>query len=87
MRPRRTHSSNKVFRLGAGNEDNDLWVQLGEIDGEVVIASTWEPSEDERREIAEGANVQLIVWGAGHPPVAIATTGEALGKAPDAAAR
>lgn len=79
MRPRRTPSSNKVYRLVGGNEDNDLWVQAGPMEGtnEPVIASTWELSPEERQEIADGA-----VWGTAQPPVAVVTTDEPLGKAP-----
>lgn len=81
MRPRRTPSSNRVFRLPGGTEDNDLWVTVDEDgDGEVVIGSTWELDEDERKAIADGANIRLLVWGKGHPPVTVFTTTEPLGK-------
>lgn len=82
MRPRRTPSCNVVYELAGGNEDNSLWVNKTTMEetGEPVIASTWVPSEEERQQIAEGANVQLIVWGEAQPPVAVATTDEELGK-------
>lgn len=83
MRPRRTPSSNKVFRLVGGTEDNDLWVRLDVDEHEQpVICSTWEPTDEERQAIAEGENVELIVWGRGTPPVALRTTPETLGKGP-----
>lgn len=84
VRPRRTPSANKVFRLPGGTEDNDLWVTVDEDgDGEVVIGSTWELDDDERKAIADGANIRLLVWGQGHPPVAVFTTTEPLGKGSD----
>lgn len=81
MRPRRTPSSNKVFRLMGGNEDNDLWVRQTLMEGtnEPVIVSTWEISAKEREEIAAGANVELIIWGTEQPPVALVPTDEKLG--------
>lgn len=85
MKPRRTHHSNKVFRLEDGNEDNDLWVEMARTpEGEDVIISTWEPTPDERRRIADGENVALVVWGTAHPPVVVTVTDAPLGKAPDA---
>ncbi|MEA2495536.1 MAG: hypothetical protein QOJ29_3447 [Thermoleophilaceae bacterium] len=79
MRPRRTVNSNSVFKLQGGTEDNDLWVQRDKLDGiEDVIISTWVPSDDERQRIANGENVDLIVWGHGHPPVAMRVTDVAL---------
>lgn len=83
MKPRRTVVSNRVFRLPGGTEDNDLWV-YADIDtrGEPVIRSTWVPTEDERKAIAEGQNIELVVWGAGHPPVNMQLTDVPLGKPP-----
>jgi hypothetical protein len=81
MNPRRTPSSNQVFRLPGGTEDNDLWVRRDHHeDGSPLIRSTWELSDQEREEITAGANVELIVWGAGTPPVALRTTDEPLGR-------
>lgn len=82
MKPRRTVLSDTVFRLPGGNEDNDLWVTTyGEDQGGPCIGSTWELTDDERAAIAAGANIELIVWGTGHPPVAVRTCDYALGKA------
>lgn len=80
MRPRRTPTSNKVFRLPGGTEDNDLWVHAHHDDGNVVIDSVWEPTEEEREQIAEGANIELRVWTAITPPVSLAITNEPLGR-------
>lgn len=84
MKPRRTHDSNRVYRLAGGNEDNDLWV-METFDSEnpavTVILSVWEPTDAERALIAAGANVELAVWG-GQPPVAVQVTEVPLGKAP-----
>ena len=83
MKARRTHQTTRVFRLPGGTEDNDLWVyDLTDETGYHVIASVWEPSEEERQKIASGWNVRLFVWGDGIPPFAMDTTDEPLGKAP-----
>lgn len=82
MRPRRTHDSNRVYRLAGGTEDNDLWVQEtfdSENPSVPVICSVWEPTPEERHAIANGANIELAVWG-GQPPVALQTTTVPLGK-------
>lgn len=81
MRPRRTHLSNRVFRLEGGNEDNDLWLHRDNA-GETLLRSCWVPTDDERREIAAGANLELIVWGEDHPPVAIGVVNYPLGAPP-----
>ena len=84
MKPRRFHGANHVFRLNGGNEDNDLWVEMGkDEDGYTLIASVWEPTAEERAQIANGENVMLLVWGEGHPPVAVLPTPVALGKVPE----
>jgi hypothetical protein len=80
LKPRRTHFSNKVFRLVGGTEDNDLWVEKTTSDDGPCIRSVWEPTDDERRRIAAGENIYLVVWGDGTPPVALGVTDDALGK-------
>ena len=47
-----------------------------------VIASVWEPTQEERAAIANGENIRLLVWGDGIPPFAMDTTDEPLGKTP-----
>lgn len=85
MKPRRTHSSNKVFALDGGNEDNDLWVEQAVTEeGSPVLVSVWEPSPNERQRIADGENVALVVWGTSHPPVLMVPTDAPLGKKPEA---
>lgn len=83
MKPRRTVTSTKVFTLPGGNEDNDLWVTEYEDDraGE-IIGSTWVPTDAERTQIAAGANIELLIWGTGMPPVALRTSTYVLGKPP-----
>lgn len=86
MRGRRTPSSNFVYRLPGGTEDNDLHVQLGrgyptldERDpcaGMPYIAAVFEPAPQERAAIARGANVELVVLGEGMPPVMLHVTDE-----------
>lgn len=81
MGPRRTPTSNRVFLLEGGNEDNDLWVRTGvDSSGHATIASVWELTDEEREAIANGANIELMVWGLGTPPVSLAVTHERLGK-------
>lgn len=71
-----------VFRLDGGNEDNDLWVtRYDESEGGPCFGSTWELTADDRAAIADGANVELIVWGVEHPPVALRLSTHVLGKA------
>jgi hypothetical protein len=82
LKARRTHLSNQVFQLPGGNEDNDLWVYLDEQDGSPLIRSTWVPTDEERARIAAGENIELIVWGEGHPPVAMGVVDYPLGAPP-----
>ena len=85
MRPRRTHESNNVFRLLGGTEDNDLWVRVDtDSEGFPIVRSCWVPTDEERQAIADGANVELCVWGQGHPPVSMGVVRYPLGKAPEA---
>jgi hypothetical protein len=88
MRSRRTASSNGVFRLGGGTEDNDLHVRRVASASELglapddpcaaspAIVSVWEPRPEERAAIACGSNVELIVLGTEQPPVTVNTTDE-----------
>lgn len=36
-----------------------------------VMVSEFTLSPEERKQIAEGGNIRLYVWGEGHPPVAL----------------
>jgi hypothetical protein len=84
VRPRRTVTSDHLFRLPGGTEDNDLFVTLypaDEVSGP-AIGSTWEPTDEERAAIAGGANIELVVWGTGQPPVVLRLSEYALGRAP-----
>jgi hypothetical protein len=88
VRSRRTPSSNFVFTLGGGTEDNDLHVRrvadavdLGFAPDDPcahtpAISSVWEPDPDERAAIACGANVELVVIGVTQPPVSVRMTRE-----------
>ena len=84
VKARRTHNTDRVFRLPGGTEDNDLWVyDLTDGHNNHVIASVWEPTKKEREAIANGENIRLLVWGDGIPPFAMDTTDEPLGKPPN----
>lgn len=60
-----------MYRLEGGNEDNDLWVERDRVDGQPLIVSVWDLTDDERAAIAAGGTIELTVWGTGHPPVAL----------------
>ena len=73
MKARRTTETNRCFVLPGGNEDNDLWVQDAvDPGGHPVICSYWFPNDDEKQRIMNDEAIELIVWGNGHPPVALA---------------
>jgi hypothetical protein len=74
MKPIRTAKTNTVFKLIGGTEDNDLCVFMGTEDGDPIVQSVWEPTDEERSALAAGANIELTVWGTGTPPVALRTT-------------
>jgi len=84
MKSRRTHNTNIIHTLPGGNEDNDLWAYyMKDSEGKTVICSIWEPTPEERQQIAAGHNIRLVVWGKQTPPVNLELTDEILGKAPD----
>lgn len=68
MRPVKVASSNLVYHLPGGNEDNDLHCQRVE-PGQ--IHSVWLPTQAERQAIAAGANVELAIFGEPIPPVSL----------------
>jgi hypothetical protein len=84
MRAVRTPETNVTLTLPGGTEKNDLPAQrinaynpdLGqtEKDARPAFESHWEPSPDERRALAAGAQIALIVHGDGHPPVSVGVT-------------
>ena len=71
MRPRKTPTTNSVFELAGGNEDNTLFVEALAIDGQPVMVSVWDLTNEEREAIASNGMVELIVWGTQHPPVGL----------------
>lgn len=84
MKPIVTPRSNMVFKLEGGSEENDLPVEQAYDDDEnSVLVSTWELTDDERKRISEGANVELMIWGKGLPPVALAVEEEDTGDEAD----
>lgn len=44
---------------------------MAEPDGSRYMQSTWYPTDEEKRLIAEGQPIRLTVWGVGHPPVGL----------------
>lgn len=79
MKPRRTHLSNSVFALAGGTEDNDLWTQVDA--AAQTVSSVWVPTDEERRAIAAGQNIELTIYG-GQPPVSMRIVDTPLGKPP-----
>jgi hypothetical protein len=84
--PRRVHSSNTVWRLAGGNEDNDLHALNHEVDDAVTgvvdaVTSVFVPTDEQREQIASGVNIALTVLG-GQPPVMLRLTDEPIGKKP-----
>lgn len=76
MKPVKTERTNFTYKLPGGTEENDLPVERAvDTNGNRVIQSNWEPTEEERRAIADGATVYLLVWGNVTPPVAIGVEG------------
>lgn len=69
MNPVATHKTN--FTFTHPGDGGDLPCQRAEEDGNPVTNSAWELSADERALVAAGAQVELTIWGPGHPPVAV----------------
>lgn len=85
MKPRRTEFSTRVLGLQGGTEDNDLWITDTETEsGYPVIYSVWEPTEAERKAIADGENIRVVVFATNTYPLNVDLTDEALGKPKDA---
>jgi hypothetical protein len=73
MLPIRTKNTTRVYKLPGGDESNDLPIEDKEGEhGETVLCSVWNLSDAERKTIADGGFVELMIWGSGHPPVALA---------------
>lgn len=93
MRARKTPSSNRVYRLAGGTEDNDLHVRTGAAldavpsddpcHGMPYVASVWQPDDAERAALATGSNLELTIIGNGVPPLMLLVTDEQpVGEAP-----
>lgn len=83
LKPRRTARSTGVIRLPGGTEDNDLWVERRTDDeNNDVIFSTWELSDEQRKQVEEGGNITLCVWGVTTPPLAMLVDDVKIGKPP-----
>lgn len=67
--------SNSVMLGPKGTDVVDLHVELVEGDGQTVVMSTWDLSEDQRQRVADGAQITLIVFQYPMPPVAVALDG------------
>jgi hypothetical protein len=76
VKPALTAEVNAIYKLEGGDESNDLPMQKAvTLDGEAVLVSRWELTDEEREAIHNGALVRLVVWGTALPPVALAVEG------------
>ena len=76
MRPVKTGTATGVLTLldedGVRMPDRDLpFERVVDEAGQAAIETTWQPEDGERRALANGAPVRLLVWGLAHPPVAV----------------
>jgi len=79
VKPIKTARSNHNFGPPAGHEGSigDLPCQRLTEENIPWIRSVWQPSEDERRAIADGANIELdVAWIGGFPPVSLNVSDE-----------
>jgi hypothetical protein len=84
MKSVRTPDCNVTLTLPGGTQDNDLPAQramlydttAGETqeDARLGFVSRWLPDEREARKLEAGAAIELTIWGAAHPPVAVSVT-------------
>lgn len=74
MKPTKPSNSNFCYTAPPGMDNcEDLHVRVDVQDGLRIISSLWELTPEERAAIAKGANVQLNVYGEGHPVVSMQT--------------
>lgn len=74
MEPIKTPDTNMNFTSEA-EEVLDLPARVErDEDGAPIIRSTWELTEIEREQVAEGAHVELGVWGSQPPPASLRVT-------------
>lgn len=73
MKPIYTHHTNATYTLPGGNESNNLPInKTVSADGKKILISTWQLDDSERELISKKGVIELIIWGEGHPPVALA---------------
>lgn len=71
MKPVKTPTTNTTFVLSGGTKENDLPLEKTTSGGMPILISVWELEDDERTAIANGATIELVIWGSGHPPVSL----------------
>lgn len=83
LKSRRTARSTGVLKLPGGNEDNDLWMEKREDDGgNPMVWSTWVLTDEQRKQVTEGSNITLLVWGETTFPLAMMVDDVKIGKPP-----
>ncbi len=82
MRPIKTDRSNHVYR-GDGRDVTDLHCRVARLeshdyqDGALITLAVWEPDEEERERIAQGANIEVgILYANPIPPTVVSVTEE-----------
>jgi hypothetical protein len=83
MRPVKTERSNTVYK-GDGSSVADVWTEVGELkedgtstDGARVVYLVWEPTPEERQQIAADANIKVGMLHMQHiPPSFVEVTTE-----------
>lgn len=76
MNPTDFPEATKTFTKPEGWTDEQctpLHVHEGMFGTEHILLSRWMPTEQEKKDIADGKPVWLTIFGTGHPPVALFT--------------
>ena len=72
MKPIRTRETNFIYLPPKGMESECDPLPCRVFDGQTV--SIWQPTPEERAQIAAGGNIALWVWGHPIPPVSLAVS-------------
>ena len=72
MKPVRTPWTNALYKLEGGSDENDLPLEKNhDADEHEILLSTWELTNEERKAVADGKRIEVIIWGEEHPPIAL----------------
>lgn len=77
MLPIQTPDTNMILTLPGGDESNNLPVEVAQdADKHPVFVSEWGMTPEERKAIADGGFVRIVLWGEGHPPISVGVADE-----------